>query len=272
MPKVPVQRTTKTLDAAPVEMDLKGNRGNFLPSRSESWQKRISRMGWLSASIVHDLRNPLAAVFAGAETLMQLYPASTQGKRLASNIYRAAVHMRELLADLADTSCGNKSPCEICEIRAVIIAASETALLATESQVFEIVHEVPDGLQVPVQRSRIERVFFNLITNALEAMPNGGQIRIGARKTENIVLIDVEDTGPGIPRAIRDRLFEPFVTAGKGHGLGLGLALSRQTVLDHGGDIWAEPAKGTRFVICLPLSRVSTERSNGTPYEVTEQV
>ena len=271
MPEAPVQRTTKVVEAAPVEMGLKGNRGILLPSRSESWQKRVSSMGWLLTSIVHDLRNPLGTVFASAEMLMLIDPASTQGKRLASNIYRAAVHMRELLADLADTSCGNKSPCEICEIRAVIIAASETALLATESQVFEIVHEVPDGLQVPVQRSRIERVFFNLITNALEAMPNGGQIRIGARKTENIVLIDVEDTGPGIPRAIRDRLFEPFVTASKDHGLGLGLAISRQTVLDHGGDIWTEPAMGARFVICLPLSRVSTGAFNGTPYEVTEQ-
>ncbi len=261
MLEVPVQRTTKMLDAPPIEMDLNGNRATgtiSLPSRSESRQERISSMGWLSTSIVHDLRNPLGTVFAGAEMLMQLDPASTQGKRLAANIYRAAVRMRELLADLAGASCGNKSTCEICEIRAVIIAASETALLAAESQGFEIVHEVPEGLEIPVQRSRIERVFFNLITNALEAMPHGGQIRIGARKAENIVLIDVEDTGPGIPRAIRDRLFEPFVTAGKDHGLGLGLALSRQTVLDHGGDIWTEPAKGARFVICLPLS---SERS-----------
>jgi len=275
MLEVPVQRTTKMLDAPPIEMDLNGNRATgtiSLPSRSESWQERISSMGWLSTSIVHDLRNPLGTVFAGAEMLMQLNPASTQGKRLAANIYRAAVRMRELLADLAGASCGNKSTCEICEIRAVIIAASETALLAAESQGFEIVHEVPEGLEIPVQRSRIERVFFNLITNALEAMPHGGQIRIGARKAENIVLIDVEDTGPGIPRAIRDRLFEPFVTAGKDHGLGLGLALSRQTVLDHGGDIWTEPAKGARFVICLPLSRVSTGAFNGTPYEVTEQL
>jgi signal transduction histidine kinase len=116
-------------------------------------------------------------------------------------------------------------------------------------------HDVPHGLELPVERSRIERVFFNLITNALEAMPHGGQIRIGARQAENRVLIEVEDTGPGIPRAIRNRLFEPFVTAGKAHGLGLGLALSRQTVLDHGGDMWTEPADGARFVICLPLSR-----------------
>jgi signal transduction histidine kinase len=253
------QRTTKMLGASAIQMDFNANRATgtiSLPLRPESWQKRISRMGWLSTSIVHDLRNPLGTVFAGAEMLMQLDPASPQGKRLAANIYRAASRMRELLADLAGASCGNKSTCEICNIRDVIIAASEAALLAAESQRVQILHEVPEGLEIPVQRSRIERVFFNLIANALEAMSQGGQIRIGAKKEANCVLIEVEDTGPGIPLAIRDRLFEPFVTAGKDHGLGLGLALSRQTVLDHGGDMWTEPARGARFVISLPLCRV----------------
>jgi signal transduction histidine kinase len=124
---------------------------------------------------------------------------------------------------------------------------------------------VPDDLAMPLERSRIQRVFFNLITNALEAMPHGGTIHIGARKADNCVLIAVEDTGPGIPRGIRERLFEPFVTAGKEHGLGLGLALSRQTVLDHGGDMWTEPASGARLVIRLPLTRVSAAAFNGTP-------
>jgi signal transduction histidine kinase len=261
------QRATKMLDAPPIQMDFNENRatGTFsLPLRSESWPKRISSIGWLSTSILHDLRNPLWTVFAGAEMLMQLDPASTQGKRLAANIYRAAGRMRELLADFAGASCGNRSTFEICKIRDVITAASEAALPAAESWGFQIVQDVPEGLEIPVQRSRIERVFFNLIANALEAMPHGGQIRIGARTAENCVLIDIEDTGPGIPRAIRDRLFEPFVTAGKDHGLGLGLALSRQAVLDHGGDIWTESANGARFVIRLPLSRDrrrhSTER------------
>jgi signal transduction histidine kinase len=99
----------------------------------------------------------------------------------------------------------------------------------------------------------MERVFFNLIANALEAMPSGGMLRIVGRNAGNYVLIELEDTGPGIPRAIRDQLFQPFVTAGKQDGLGLGLALSRQTVLNHGGDIWTEPATGARFVIRLPL-------------------
>jgi len=262
------QRTTEMLDATPIRMDFNENQAAVTISRdlrSESWQKRISSMDWLSTSIVHDLRNPLGTVFAGAEMLMQLDPASTQGKRLAANIYRAAGRMRELLADLAGASRGNKSTCEICKIHDVITAASEAALLAAESQGVKILHAVPDGLKIAVERSRIERVFFNLIANALEAMPHGGQIRIGVRRAENCVLIVVEDTGPGIPRAIRDRLFEPFVTAGKDHGLGLGLALCRQTVLDHGGDIWTEPAPGARFVIRLPLSRDQRRHSAERP-------
>jgi len=257
MPEVLEQRTTKMLDASTIQTEFHENRATGTTSLpfSGSWQQRISSMDWLSTSIVHDLRNPLGTVFAGAEMLMQLDPASTQGKRLAANIYRAAGRMRELLADLAGGSCGNISTCEICKIRDVVTAASEAAAAAAETQSVQILHDVPHALEVLVERFRTERVFFNLITNALEAMPHGGQIRIGARKAENRVLIEVEDTGPGIPRAIRNRLFEPFVTAGKDHGLGLGLALSRQTVLDHGGDMWIEPAAGARFVICLPLSR-----------------
>jgi signal transduction histidine kinase len=252
------QGTVKVLVASPIQRDFseKTATGTVqLPSRSESWQKRISGIGWLSTSILHDLRNPLGTVFAGAEMLMQLDPASTQARRLAANIYRAASRMRELLTELAGASCGNKSAFEICKIRDVIAAALETALPAAEMQSVQILHDVPHNLEMPLEHYGMERVFFNLITNALEAMPHGGKIRIGARKAGKYVLIDVEDTGPGIPCGIRDRLFEPFVTAGKDHGLGLGLALSRQTLLNHGGDIWIEPAEGARFVMCLPVDQ-----------------
>lgn len=226
-----------------------------LPSLSGAWQRRVSNIDWLSSSIVHDLRNPLGTVFASAEMLLEFDSLPTQAKRLVANISRAANRMGELLADMAEASCGNKPTFAMCKIRAVIIAASEAALPAAEKQNVQILNNVPVRLEMPLKRSSIERVFFNLITNALEAMPNGGKIRIGARKAGNCVLIDVEDTGPGIPRRIRGRLFEPLVTAGKDDGLGLGLALSRQTVRDHGGDIWTEPATGAHFVIRLPLER-----------------
>jgi two-component system sensor kinase FixL len=75
------------------------------------------------------------------------------------------------------------------------------------------------------------------------------------RKADESVEIMVEDTGPGLPGEISSRLFEPFVTAGKKDGLGLGLALSLRTVRDHGGDVWTEPARGARFAIRLPLEQ-----------------
>jgi len=250
------QSTTKMFDASPMRMEfnaVRTPRTNLTTPRPENWRERISFMGWLSTAIVHDLRNPLGTVFAGAEMLMELDPASPHFKRLAANIYRAAGRMRELLSDLADASDGSKRPSELCKIRDVVTSASEAALPAAEEQNVQILNDMPSGVEIPLERSRMERVFFNLIANAVEAMPHGGKVRISTRKAENCMLIAVEDTGPGIPAGIRDRLFEPFVSAGKSHGLGLGLALSRETVLDHGGDMWAEPAAGARFVVRLPL-------------------
>lgn len=243
-------------DASPMRMQFNANRTpgtNVTTSRPENWRERISIMGWLSTAIVHDLRNPLGTVFAGAEMLMELDPASPNFKRLAANIYRAAGRMRELLADLADASDGGKRPSELCKIRDVVTSASEAALPVAEKQSVQILNDMPGGIEILLERSRMERVFFNLIANAIEAMPHGGKVHISARKADNCMLIAVEDTGPGIPAGIRDRLFEPFVTADKSQGLGLGLALSRETVLDHGGDMWTEPAAGARFVVRLPL-------------------
>jgi hypothetical protein len=154
----------------------------ILPLRADSLQNRISGIGWLYTSIVHDLRNPLGAVLTSAEMLMEIDPESTQGKRLATNIYRAACRMRELLADLGRASWGNESKTEMCKIHDVITAAVEAAEPAAEMQSIQILHDVPNDLEMSVERYGLERVFFNLITNAIEAMPHGGKIRIGAQK------------------------------------------------------------------------------------------
>jgi signal transduction histidine kinase len=229
-----------------------------LSLRSESRKENTSGVEWLYTSIVHDLRNPLAAICAAAEILTELDAGQTQVKRLSTNIYRAAGRMRELLADLSSVACGERPTAEICDISEVIAAASDAASATTNNHNVQILLKVSDGIDLPLIRSHMERVFFNLIANALEAMPAGGQLYVVCREADSYVLIELEDTGPGIPRGIRDRLFEPFVTAGKRGGLGLGLALSRQTVLNHGGDIWTEPATGARFVIRLPLNRAKS--------------
>ena len=218
-------------------------------------QERISTIGRLSSSIVHDLRNPLAAVYGGAEMLVDSELTPVQVKRLAANIYRASRRIQELLQDLLNVSRGNARGAEMCRLSDVAAAGCEPLLAAAEAQRVQLQVEIPEDIELPLERNRMERVFSNLVGNALEVMPAGGQILITARSENGFVVAEVRDTGPGIAPEIRNNLFEPFVSAGKKNGLGLGLALSRQTVLDHGGDMSAEsePGGGACFRLRLPV-------------------
>jgi len=143
---------------------------------------------------------------------------------------------------------------EVCRLREVASAACDSLASMADAQHVCIDLSIPPEIEVPVERSRIERAFVNLIGNALEAMPDGGAVRISATLEDGAAVVQVEDDGPGIAPEIRSQLFQPFVSAGKRNGLGLGLALSRQTVLEHGGDMWvdSEPGRGARFSFRLP--------------------
>jgi signal transduction histidine kinase len=222
-------------------------------------QERISTIGRLSGSIVHDLRNPLAAIYGGAEMLVDADLPAAHVKRLAGNIYRASRRIQELLQDLLNVSRGKKRAPELCRLREVASAAVDSLAAAAEAQGVAVALEIPPEIEVPLERSRMERAFVNLIGNALEAMPDGGEVRISAKLEDGSALIHVEDNGPGIAPEIRSQLFQPFVSAGKRNGLGLGLALSRQTVLEHGGDMWVEsqPGRGARFSFRLPGAQVA---------------
>lgn len=222
-------------------------------------QERISTIGRLSSSIVHDLRNPLAAIYGGAEIMVDSELAPPQLKRLASNIYRASRRIQELLQDLVNVGRGKTEGAEICRLCEVVAAGCDSLAAPADAQGVNVRLEIPESIELPLERARLERVFVNLIGNALEAMPAGGEITISAALEPDNVTIQVADNGPGISPDIRDHLFQPFVSSGKKNGLGLGLALSRQTVLDHGGDMWveSEPDHGARFFMRLPLRRMA---------------
>ena len=244
MSRGPEQSETATMPSpAPTQTPVDPNRA-----------RDITAIGWLSTSILHDLRNPASAISAAAEILVQMEPLPTGAKRLATNIYRAASRVHELLTDLTSVIHGNSSTFEMCELREAIAPVLDATSEALGNNGVRLVLDIPRGIVLPLQRSRIQRVFTNLVSNAVEALSQGGEIRISAKITDDRVEIDLEDTGPGIPLSIRDRLFEPFVTTGKDGGWGLGLTLSRQAIVDHGGEIWAEPGAGSRFVIRLPLN------------------
>jgi signal transduction histidine kinase len=214
----------------------------------------VAQTGSLSAvSIVHDLRNPLAAIHGSAEVLARSTLSQRQVHRIARNMYCASVRMRELLEELLDHSRSAETALELCPVGELVAGAVDKIAVSAEFKSVQIVQAIPEGLLIPLDRRRMHRVLVNLLVNALEAMPDGGTVRISAVSGDGFVLIKVRDSGPGIAPEIRDRLFQPFTTSGKAGGLGLGLFFSRQAVIDQGGEMWAESSRlGACFAVRLP--------------------
>lgn len=218
-------------------------------------QERLSTIGRLSTSLVHDLRNPLAAVYGGAEMLMDAELKPEQVRRLASSIYRSSRKIQALLAELQEIGRGPAPQTEVCRAADLVASAMEDCaeLLQRHGTVVRI--EVDPQYHVRVARAPLERVIVNLLGNAAEAMPKGGEVFVRSAEEGGRVVLTFQDTGPGVASEIRDRLFEPFVSHGKRDGLGLGLALSRKIVQDHGGDLVLAPSEsGACFRLALPLA------------------
>jgi signal transduction histidine kinase len=212
-------------------------------------------LGNLAMSIVHDLRNPLAAIHSGAELLNGPTLPEQDVRRLARNMYNASLRIQEMLQDYVDlfrTSEGRRRPARI---HCLVSRAVERIAGIAKAQSVMVVQDVPADLVLTVERRRIESVLGNLVANAVEAMPHGGSVHVSAVQVERSVVIRVLDTGPGIAPEIRERLFQPFVTARKANGWGLGLTNARQAVIEHGGEIWLESpsGRGACFAFRLPM-------------------
>ena len=127
--------------------------------------------------------------------------------------------------------------------------------------------EIPPSLVLWADRDQMKRVFANLFTNAIHAMPEGGRLSVRAdtvkKAQKGYCRIAVSDSGVGIPEADIDHIFDPYFTTKKG-GTGLGLAIVRRIVFDHGGNVWAESdgSRGTTFFVDLPAG-ASPGRSEG---------
>jgi len=217
-------------------------------------QEQIHTIGRLGSSLVHDLRNPLAAIYGGAELLVdgELPPEHT--RRIAMNIHRACERIQQLLRDLLNVSRGHGRDFDFCRLNELVEAAAES--LDTESSRVRVSVRIDETLEVFGDRMRIERVFTNLLSNSVEAMPNGGAIDIESSQIDDGVSVFVEDSGPGIPSEMQMDVFKPFVT-GKRSGLGLGLALSRQTMTELGGNLSSiAPRNGGGACFCVYFSKM----------------
>ena len=141
-------------------------------------QERISTIGRLSSSIVHDLRNPLAAIYGGAEMLVDAGLSTDQRDRIAGSIYRSSRRIQELLQELTDMSRAKVKRVEPCKLVEIVQAARDLTAQSAGLQSVSVAIDIPAQVEVSVDRDRMERVFMNLLDNSLEAMPDGGALRV----------------------------------------------------------------------------------------------
>jgi two-component system, NtrC family, sensor kinase len=238
-------------------------------NRAVARSEKLAAVGRLAAGVVHEINNPLATIAACAEALESrttegVYGAGADVEDLGEYlqlIRSEAFRCKQITNGLLDFSrarAGQQAPVQIGE---VIESAARLLLHQRRGPSVKINVEVSERLPlVSADEGQLQQAVIILSENAIDAMPEGGTLSLRARRDEaeaGGVLVEVSDTGHGIPPEIRERIFDPFFTTKEvGRGTGLGLAVCYGIVTEHGGRITVDsaPGMGTTFTIHLPAT------------------
>jgi signal transduction histidine kinase len=245
-----------------------------LAIENHSYQKeliaseRLAALGTMAGMMVHDFRGPMTLIRGWAETLLEGDVPPTEAAERARFIVEAVDRLERMTSETLDFARGAQRlvlrPVPLGILLADLAAGIEAELpgLAVERD-----FDVDGGRRGTLDVDKIRRAVSNVAANARDAMGGRGRLCFSARvetlvgavrPAEHLVLV-LADDGPGVSPEIRERVFEPFVTLGKKRGTGLGLAVARRFVEDHGGSLQllapqAPPARGARFRLVLPLA------------------
>lgn len=228
---------------------------------------RLATLGQLTASITHEVKQPLAAVLLNAQAAQRFLarqpPDLEGGKKAMDRAVQDCIRAAEVVdrtRALGRKEAERKDSVEINKAIAEVIGLTRNELLKNS---VEVQTQLAEGLPV-IQGSRVQlqQVMLNLIVNAIEAMSQTGDDRrdllISTRSQADCILIAVRDSGPGLPEGAIERAFEAFYTT-KSSGLGMGLSICRSIIEDHGGRLWAaanEP-NGAAFQFTIPINSAS---------------
>jgi two-component system sensor histidine kinase PilS (NtrC family) len=216
--------------------------------------ERLAALGQLAANMAHEIRNPLASMSGSIELLSRDRSLSSDNRELMEIVLEEADRLNRLIADFLDYA----RPCEPQPIPVDLADLCEEALRMLQNA-------PPSGAQVRIETElrpapieadpgQLKQVLWNLLKNAIEAMPGGGTLTVGAASVPaGGAVLSVRDTGAGIEPADIGRIFDPFFTT-KERGLGLGLATVHRIVDGHGGriEVQSAPGQGTLFTVHLP--------------------
>jgi signal transduction histidine kinase len=221
--------------------------------------EKMAVLGEMAASVAHELRNPLVPIGGFAKRLARSAAEGSRDLEYASIIVRETQRMEEMLSNILAFSKKQMLCFGECQIASILQEAIDLEAEALARGAVLVVREIaPDLPPLFCDEKKLRQVLINLITNARQAMPEGGTLTLRAARIlfrgEDAIALEVEDTGGGIPAEILHNIFNPFFTT-KDKGTGLGLSISRRIVEQHRGEIEVRNReRGAAFALRLPLA------------------
>ena len=218
--------------------------------------EKITSLGLLAAGVAHEVNTPLAVISNYAQMLAKQFEAGDERSGLVDKIVKQTFRAAEIVSSLLNFSRTGTGAFEHSDLNRTLKETMGLLKHQFDGHGIEVVAELDEDLPlVSADAGRLQQVFLNLLLNARDAMPEGGQITIRSRARGNHALVEISDTGIGIPRDNLGKIFDPFFTTkAVGQGTGLGLAVSYGIIKEHHGTIRAEsqPGRGTTFILNLP--------------------
>ena len=212
----------------------------------------LAKLGEMGAMLAHEIRNPLAGI-KGFAQVIEKKPREERNSDFARRIVAETRRLEALVNDLLAYTGNDRSSMATVDLGEVVSHIADLLRHEAEQLHIDIVSRCPGKMLIIGNRDRLSQVLLNLGKNAIQAMPDGGTLTITAAVDGNKTTIKVSDNGHGISKEELPRIFEPFFTS-KARGSGLGLALCRKIVEDHGGSIEVQSTvgQGTSVVITIP--------------------
>lgn len=215
--------------------------------------ERLSLVGTMANSIIHDLKNPICIIRCCTD-LISMETQDPRLQELTAMTGKAVDGMLAMTQELLDYALGTVTlSCESVSIWGLLDELNQQALGLLPGNNIQLAKNIRYEGNVVVDVARFIRVLCNLIKNAREAMPNGGVLTITTDLVDDQVVIRISDTGIGIPAQLLPKLFEPFVTHGKTHGTGLGMAMAKSVVTAHEGKISVSSVQGNGTTVDIRL-------------------
>ena len=230
---------------------------------------RLVSLGQITASMAHEFNNPLGIIIGFVEDMLGNAKASEPDYRALRIINDEAQRCKKIVEDLMDYARPRNAEMSMIDVQGVIERALKLVETHLYKQRIETVNETSAALpKIYADSQQLVQVLVNLQLNAIDAMPNGGTLRVGASAADGAgskLIISVADTGVGIGEKEIEKIFQPFYTAKKRRGLGLGLSICERIVKNHGGEIKvrSRPGEGTTFEIHLPMKRRGPDEGRG---------